>query len=594
MRDDAWNSLLEQVLPKLGWLTSDDQSRSRWYALGHSLLSDVLSALQCEECVEPRYAAARRELCQAIETALVHGFLLRTCMPHVQPRVACDWLGGRLIWMHAGWLSRTREWTSLVSSRLGRNGQRLVMWPHLLQCAARTVHSSRQVILTVPGTTLAPLVEPLLAASAVEFVRVRFADDDATRNARSGASPRGAPATFSGMHTGAGPVASVQRIAQWLATRLRDLDHRATCERTVRNLVQVSPAVWPALDSLAELPLEDRVSICWGQSVRALEIRPSGTIAALLERRLADAAFPAGTVSFLIAPTWLPARSAVELRRRAEQRDLWFDRGGVGWYPSGARTATARPMGWRALGECRAAGTVPLVQWTGSYRLCFSSASAIDRRRYLVHCVRGAQGRLAPQSATDLVANAWASGQLPDQSSLGTLLSILRSGRLRSRGGLTRGAQRCVSFSAVPVDQLVSRRAFQSHLGRWDWEPFGLMIDRTALERLGARPVIYGDAATYDALSAHDRPFFQPARRRPGRDQRRHWQQEHEWRLLGDLRLSDLPPAAITIFVAYPHQAQALALTSNWPVIWLQDARIPARPVHRARRPRRAARTGRN
>jgi hypothetical protein len=195
----------------------------------------------------------------------------------------------------------------------------------------------------------------------------------------------------------------------------------------------------------------------------------------------------------------------------------------------------------------------------------------------------------------DFIAQMWLAGSAPDESPLATLATILESGMLRGRSALNRADESCVSFSGVPLDELARRRTFQPHLGRWDWEPFGLMIERRALEQLGARPVIYGDAETHRQLSTDQRPLFQPAKRRRRAGFRfGDWQEEREWRCVGDVRLSDLPRSAVHVFVAYAHQAQTLACHSAWPVIWLQDAQTLARPAGSKPRPRTEVRTSRN
>ncbi len=107
----------------------------------------------------------------------------------------------------------------------------------------------------------------------------------------------------------------------------------------------------------------------------------------------------------------------------------------------------------------------------------------------------------------------------------------------------------------------MARRRFQSHLGRWDWEPYGLLLRRDALEQLGARPVIYGDDQTYKQMSDVDRPFFQPARRRSAHSSEDHWQAEKEWRVLSDIHLTELPPAVSCCLLKQPHRR------SSWPRI---------------------------
>ncbi|MGN6545820.1 MAG: hypothetical protein ACTHK7_12275, partial [Aureliella sp.] len=474
------------------------------------------------------------------------------------------WLGRRLVLGHSQWFLGDACWTSIVSSRLGRYGRLLADWPLLLGQLLRAIQRSGSVYLSVPGTTVAPLVHPLLARSAVPCVQVDL------------------------------PAVNEHDWTPWLAAKLHLVDNDQPFND---RQLYLSPPLSPAADDLFERwPLQDRVAIGCAQRVRALMVRPEGTIAHLLAMRLAEQRFGTGSVW-----VWMP--SATErgsatggdgaAANRAEQ-SAWLERGAVGWYVP-PREQLPAPLGCRQRSQAETALWQPiskLALWHSD-----ASSSKADQPleaspRYLVHCVRGARGALPPDAAMDWIEQAWMAGHVPEESPLVTLENILASGVLRGRAALNRTDKPCVSFSAVPVDQLIQRRSFQPHLGRWDWEPFGLLIQRQALERFGARPVIYGDEATYRRLSPEDRPFFQPASRRSRL--RQDWTEECEWRVVGDVRLSDLPRSAVGIFVAYEHQAQALASHCPWPVIWLQDAQTPAQPAPSKRQRRKEVRTSRN
>jgi hypothetical protein len=119
----------------------------------------------------------------------------------------------------------------------------------------------------------------------------------------------------------------------------------------------------------------------------------------------------------------------------------------------------------------------------------------------------------------------------------------------------------------VPLVELLSRRQFRSHLGRWDWEPYGILVRREALERLGARQVIYGDEAEYKQLADQDKPYFQPRGMKNTRNNQ-DWSSEREWRLLGDLIFAELPSESILVFVGTRTEAQQIARRCQWPVVW--------------------------
>jgi hypothetical protein len=532
------------------------------------LLEQLLAELRRRGISGSSHVQAHVQLRTAVGRLLAGGYTLRSRLPNVPAGVQAEWLGRRLVLGHARWFARDAVWTSIVSSRLGRYGRLLADWPALLELVLRAVRRTGSIYLAVPDTTLAPLVEPLLLRSAIPHVRMRL------------------------------PAPAETDVAAWLADRLRLIAERPggdDCELHLSpelSSVAFSSAAASCAPSAPEAwPLQDRIAIGCAQRVRALLVRPRGTTAQLLERRLSDSRWDAGCVS-----VWLPgageniSTTRDAARRAAAAQLAWLQRGAVGWYvaPRGPRPAG---LGCRTRPPCEQA----LWQLNSKYAFFSWGRAPPDgsRPRYLVHCVRGAPGWLPAAAAADLVARSWLAGQMPDESPLVTLANILASKRLRGRAALNRAAEPCVSFSAVPLEELVARRSFQSHLGRWDWEPFGLMIQREALERLGARPVIYGDAETYRRLSASERPFFQPARRRSARQQY-DWEEELEWRVPGDVRLEELPRHAICLFVAYAHQAQSLARHSPWPVIWLREVQTHARPGDPARRSRRGVRTSRN
>lgn len=542
MQHDTLHDLLEP------WLSGVDQCNG-------CLLVDLLTHLQMCGDSGNDTTSQQLQLAHTVETLLEHGYTLRHSFPHVPQSLQEEWLGRRFVLGHSRWFRRDGSGTSIVSSRLGRYGRLLADWPALLEVLMRSIRRTGTIYLAVPGTTIAPLVEPLLARSAVPYVQVRF------------------------------PAVSDSDVAAWLAVKLQAVAERKDVGDQDLHL---SPQRSKAMDAVERLPLQDRIAVCCAERVRALWVRPRGAIAHLLEQRLDDPRFCIGTVS-----VFLPSGSNRRARSTRAAQLAWLERGAVGWYVP----PTARHAGQLGCRQRRASNSAPLWQLTSKLSLLASApaASTADAPSYLVHCVRGSPGALPPDAAADWIASGWLTGQVPDDSPLGTLVQILAGGRLRGRSTLYRADWPCVSFSGVPLDELVRRRSFQPHLGRWDWEPFGLIIERQALEAVGARPVIYGDGDSYRQLSDADRPFFQPAKRRRGADfGRPEWKEECEWRVVGDVRLNELPRQAVRVFVAYPHQAQSLARHASWPVIWLQDAQTRVPPVGPARRPRKEARTGRS
>jgi hypothetical protein len=321
----------------------------------------------------------------------------------------------------------------------------------------------------------------------------------------------------------------------------------------------------PADTRLGNFPLQDRISIALADRVWSLSLRRGGTLEKLIEVRLIDPTFPPGSV-FVTLPKATPSSKLVARRSLSNKRagDLqWLKRGAVGWL-----VATRAFSGSGPLRHCHAngPGSVTVQQIAAPLPQAWRSLTADDPWPYLVHCTRGRTGPLPEESEQSFRQRVWSHPHEIVWHPLETLGHICREGRLRGTASITRTAERCVSFSAVPLVPLLKCRTFRSHLGRWDWEPYGLLILREALQAIGAQEVIYGDESDYQRLDSRQRPYFQP-RRRKGMTQQV-WSEEREWRILGDVDLRLLPSNSVMVFVRTQIEAQQFARYCPWPVLW--------------------------
>ncbi|MDG2381737.1 MAG: hypothetical protein P8N76_08680 [Pirellulaceae bacterium] len=135
--------------------------------------------------------------------------------------------------------------------------------------------------------------------------------------------------------------------------------------------------------------------------------------------------------------------------------------------------------------------------------------------------------------------------------------------RLIATCRMTRSPIKVVCFTEWSHDEIATRRLFRPHLSRWDFEAYGLCIDRKWLQQRAARPVIYGDEECWRQLSSHQRPFFQLSHSKCGVA----WSVEREWRHLGDIDLRELTPQQAIVFVRFESEISAVSLESRWPVI---------------------------
>ena len=175
--------------------------------------------------------------------------------------------------------------------------------------------------------------------------------------------------------------------------------------------------------------------------------------------------------------------------------------------------------------------------------------------RYVAHFVRAPRGAWVDESPQAYLDRLLFAEEQNPRDGFATLARVLRRQRLVANNRLTRAAARVLCFTERPLTEFSALRTFQSHLGRWDFEPLGLAIEKTYFRRLGGRPVVYGGDDDWSQLAPEDRPFFQLAFSRDGKHD---WRVERECRLLGDLDLRSLDRNRVVVFV--PDRAAAAAL----------------------------------
>ncbi|MEO8269870.1 MAG: hypothetical protein ABI557_09120, partial [Aureliella sp.] len=434
------------------------------------------------------------------------------------------------------------HFTSLISSQVGRYGSGHPEWPQWLEGALQHVRHQRHRLLIASGTTLAESVEQFALAAGMAPVKV-----DWTKH---------------------------RQFDEW-----PELSSEPT--NAARDTIFLSPAIEPACATLERFPLQDRLSIALADQVVTLAVRDGGKLDELLKLRLQDPEFPDAsvyvTLSTLGVTRTVQQQTAKDQRPGSEQ--TWLERGAVGWIMTTPETITDQLHGCRVLGHCRVEdrASTGIVDEDRSCSQQLASPlpkhwrqlSAEDSSPYLVHCTRATVGPLPDESDHSFRMRVWSQQEAIAWQPLETLAHICRDGRLRAAATITRTDMRCVSFSAVPLVPLLKRRIFRSHLGRWDWEPYGLLIRRDVLQQFGAREVIYGDDVDFGKLTESDKPYFQPMMRRTNKSMES-WAEEREWRVAGDVRLRELPDDSVMHFVRTRIEAQQLSRYAQWPVLWVE------------------------
>ena len=193
------------------------------------------------------------------------------------------------------------------------------------------------------------------------------------------------------------------------------------------------------------------------------------------------------------------------------------------------------------------------------------SLSELEESEYLIHWTRARCGPWPDQSEPDHLDDLIFGQSGGRHGDVFSLCRILASQRIMSSSDLTRTTIPTVCFSDVSLSELRNRTVFRKHLHRWDFLPFGIAIKRKTLkERFNCRPVIYGDQETWESLPKVDQPFFQVNK---SSDQKIDWQQEREWRVIGDIDLRQIDLGDAIVFAGNENDLGKLSQLSLFDLI---------------------------
>jgi hypothetical protein len=438
-----------------------------------------------------------------------------------------------LFWPHG---RPSNSLATITSSRIGRSDAAVATFVEKLQLVLPHVAEARHTLLIVEKTTGADLVH---------------------RAARQAGTPVLLGARSADGHP-----------ERWLS-QLMEADHAAMANEarvlaSPRPLAERSTIADPSGNSnvsspIEPLPLRDRLAIALAETVWNLSVRKAGNLHQLLHWRLQHDFENAASIRLIVAENESVPDHVAEL----------IDRGAVLWnllkspdsHQSSPKTETPSSAFEHAPVIC--------AQPNDKMEEKLKEQLALDGE-WLIHWTRTATKPLDGSSAEN-----WLNRQLLPSfgeatGPLATLQQILQDGIIRASSDGLRGSKPMTCFSAVPLRELASRRRFQTHRARWDFEPYGLCIRRRTLEALGARPVIYGDDSLWQALPEPERPWFQ--QRFSGRGKRQiDWSDELEWRVTGDVRLTDFSRDDLVVFCGQQEDVTQLAPACTWPLITLTD-----------------------
>lgn len=257
--------------------------------------------------------------------------------------------------------------------------------------------------------------------------------------------------------------------------------------------------------------------------------RPQGNMAACLDARLKRQRKPA--VRIAIHPAAIDRR-ANKLAQRL------MGHGAIGWYCGRAEVAASAR-----------------TDLTGISNLIAGDWAKHDDE-WLVHCTRSCSGPWPGQSLRqhqdELLLGGDPCRSTDPRTALHSLIRILRMRRLVASALTSARSLPVVCFSAVPLATLLGRRQYRSHLHRWDYEPCGIAIRKSAAIAAGFEPVIYGTRSERDRLSSEMRYRFQ------SRGETFDWTLEREWRNFGDVDLDQFDREDVRVFVRSASDASLL------------------------------------
>jgi len=185
---------------------------------------------------------------------------------------------------------------------------------------------------------------------------------------------------------------------------------------------------------------------------------------------------------------------------------------------------------------------------------------------YLTHWTRATASPWPGETRAEFYSSFDGESSEYPRSGFHTLRRILSERRIRASKQLIRGEQSVVSLTACLPWELTKLVKWRPSLLRWTFEPYGIALSREKLSSLGARPVIYSEDYQYRFLQEMDRPFFQS-----GGHDKNDWNQEQEWRHIGDLDLSQFSLKDVLVFTLTEEEANLLRNESCFPVMsWLE------------------------
>ena len=184
------------------------------------------------------------------------------------------------------------------------------------------------------------------------------------------------------------------------------------------------------------------------------------------------------------------------------------------------------------------------------------SSAKIDFKKWnhIAHWTKTRIGPWPGELKRDYYAGLVNSGERYRGNAFATLLRIIGEKKIRASSEKIREKSKVVGFSSASPNRIIEMMRWCPKKVNWNFEPYGIAIDKEYAASIGIKPVLYGDDKDYAHLAECEKPFFH-GRGRETVD----WTAEQEWRHLGDLDLSIIPQDKISYFVWNRQEAEIVS-----------------------------------
>ena len=421
------------------------------------------------------------------------------------------------------WLPQTIEGSSVcvASSRLGQKLDQQESWFDALRTLSVQIQRERKFLITAAGTTADPFLRRIATLFGIRLVEFKQ-------------FPRNPSASW------------FERISEEQAKAAPDAVTLTAWYQPVESSKQVADAnVNDLLVSIA-------------RSTILLSVRKRGKILRAAQSRLAN--LKRNPTGQAIPTTQLLINR--KLTCQTVESDLLED-GATGWwlYREQEPAKNTHP---ESPAKISPLPKTPNVHTGTSTQAFVLQPDEIKPDEYLLHWTRRRVGPWPDQTTPEFLDDLIFQNSRRNHNELSSLCRILAARKILASHDLTRDRRAVVCFSNLSIRDLPKRRVFRPHLSRWDFEPYGIAIDRALMSQLGAKPVYYGEESEWESLAPEQQPYFQL---KQSRSEKIDWQTEREWRILGDLPLDQISHDRAFVFVGETSDVDLIAGLTHWPIV---------------------------